>query len=92
MNMVTYYYTKYWESSGIQIVKSSDEPDPKGTILVKSDLVGCYSYCITLNKDAFLTVKEARADVVKRQARAIKSLEKKILKVKAINPFKMPVK
>jgi hypothetical protein len=91
MNRVTYYYTKYWESSGIQIVKSSDEPDSGGTILVKGWMWGC-DYCITLNKDAFLTVKEARADVVKRQARAIKSLEKKILKVKAINPSKMPVK
>lgn len=91
MDKVTYYYTKYWESSGIQIVKSSDEPGSKGTILVKGAGCGC-DYCITLNHDAFLTVEEARADVVKRQARAIKSLEKKILKVKAIDPFKMPVK
>jgi len=88
--MVTYYYTKYWETSGIQIVKSSGEPGVHGTILVKG--TGGYDYCITLNKDAFLTVEEARADVVKRHAKAIKAAEKKLAKIKAIDPSKITVK
>jgi len=89
--MVTYYYTKYWESSGIQIIKSSDEPSPRGTILVKGPGCGC-DYCITLNLDAFLTIEGARADVVKRHAKAIKAAERKLAKIKAIDPSKIIVK
>jgi hypothetical protein len=89
--MVTYYYTKYWESSGIQIIKSSDEPGPRGTILVKGTGCGC-DYCVTLNHDAFLTIEGARADVVKRHAKAIKAAERKLAKIKAIDPSKITVK
>ena len=84
----TYYYTKHWEIMGIQVVKSDSELSERGTVYVKSS----YYFTMFLNKDAFLTVEEARANVVKRHKAAVKSAQKKLEKLIAFDPSMVTIK
>ena len=76
-----YYYTKDWESKGIQKVKSGAEPRELGKVFYSVDWQE-----LRFNTDAFLTVVEARANVVKRHKAAIRSAERKLAKLKAFDP------
>ena len=88
MATTTYFYTKLWENSGIHMVRTSDKPGRGGTLLVQGTRPGS-SYCIHLGNDAFLTIEEAWADVAKRYASAVKSAERKLAKLLAIDPTKI---
>jgi len=88
MATTIYFYTKLWENSGIHIISTSDKPGRGGTLLIRGTQPGS-SYCIHLGKDAFLTIEEARADVAKRYASAVKSAERKLAKLREIDPAKI---
>ena len=88
--MTTHYYTKYWESTGIQIVTTEEKPDDLGLIYIRGDIcAGNAGYCLHLDKDTFRTFDSALSNVVKRHKMAIKSAEKKLKKLRAIDPFTM---
>jgi hypothetical protein len=90
--MTVYYYTKYWESTGITIIETSEEPDDLSIVYIRGDICGgTASYCIHVNKDAFRSIEAARGDVVKRRKKAIKAAEKKLAKLNAIDPHTMIV-
>lgn len=91
MNKTTYYYIKYWESSGILAIKSDFEPSHSGSVHVRGDYKNKPSYLLWINKDAFLTVEEARAAIAPKLKVAIKSAEKKVAKLKAIELSTLPV-
>ena len=88
--MTVYYYTKYWESIGIQIVTTDEKPDDLGLIYIRGDIcAGNAGYCLHLDKDTFRTLGAARADVVSKHQKAIKSAENKLKKLRDIDPHTM---
>jgi len=84
--MKTYYHTKYWEADGIMIFTTDAEPNSDGIITIRGYGRREPSYSLWVGKDTFLTIEEARADVAKRHERAIKSAEKKLSKLRLIDP------
>ncbi len=91
MSETTYYYIKYWESSGILAIKSDFEPSHSGSVHVRGDYKDKPSYLLWINKAAFLTVEEARAAIAPKLKSAITSAEKKLAKLKAIDLSKLEV-
>jgi len=87
-----YYFTKYWQSSEILKIDSDALPNEDGIVFVR----GCISenrcsYTMRLGEDCFHTIEEARVNVVAQLAKAIKAAEKKLAKLKSINPATMKV-
>jgi hypothetical protein len=91
MKETTYYYIKYWETLGILAVKTEFEPGESGYIHVRGDYKDKPSYLMCFNRDAFLTLEEARAGITIKKATAIKAAEKKLDRLKAIDPSTLTV-
>lgn len=71
--MKTYFVTKYWETRGIFETRGTRRPDIRAKYISTPALGGLY-----FENNAFATREEALADVRKRAARKLKSLERRL--------------